>query len=131
MVQRPDLFNAVLCHSPLLDMKRYHKLSAGASWIDEYGNPDLETDWAYLSKYSPYQNVKPNQSYPPIFLTTSTRDDRVHPGHARKMAAKMQEMGYSVYFHERTEGGHTGSSTAEQKAFVETLAMTYLLEQLR
>jgi prolyl oligopeptidase len=92
MLQRPELFNAVVCRVPLLDMKRYHKLLAGASWMAEYGNPDMPEEWAWISQYSPYQNLRPNQKLPPVLFTTSTRDDRVHPGHARKMAARMAEM---------------------------------------
>jgi prolyl oligopeptidase len=88
--QRPELFRAVVCQVPLLDMKRYSHLLAGASWMGEYGNPDVEGDWAFISKYSPYQNVVKDRKYPRIFFITSTRDDRVHPGHARKMVAKMQ-----------------------------------------
>ena len=84
---RPDLFGAIVCQVPLLDMCRYHKLLAGASWMAEYGNPDT-SDWAdFLHKYSPYQNLKAETEYPPVLFTTSTRDDRVHPGHARKMAS--------------------------------------------
>ena len=84
---RPDLFGAIVCQVPLLDMCRYHKLLAGASWMAEYGNPDT-SDWAdFLHKYSPYQNLKAETEYPPVLFTTSTRDDRVHPGHARKMVS--------------------------------------------
>ena len=85
--QRPDLFNAVVCQVPLLDMQRYNKLLAGARWMAEYGNPDKPEEWAYISKYSPYQNVSKGAKYPHVLFTTSTRDDRVHPGHARKMVA--------------------------------------------
>src|ERR1019366_1946166 len=90
--QRPDLFAAVADEVPLLDMRRYTKMSAGASWIDEYGDPDMPAQWAYISKYSPYQNVFPNRTYPPVLFTTTTSDDRVGPAHARKMAAKMEAM---------------------------------------
>jgi prolyl oligopeptidase len=82
MTQRPDLWNAVVIGAPLLDMKRYNKLLAGASWMDEYGNPDVPEDWAFISKYSPYQNLKKDVKYPTPLFITSTRDDRVHPGHA-------------------------------------------------
>src|SRR5262249_39059716 len=85
LVQRPDLFGAVSCQVPLLDMRRYHRLLAGASWMAEYGNPDDPAEWAFISRYSPYQNVRAGVRYPPVLFTTSTRDDRVHPGHARKM----------------------------------------------
>jgi len=110
--QRPDLYNAVVCQVPLLDMKRYNKLLAGASWMGEYGNPDVPEEWEYIKKYSPYHNVKKDVAYPEVFFTTSTRDDRVHPGHARKMVAKMKDMGYKTYYYENTEGGHAGSSTS-------------------
>lgn len=128
--QRPDLYNAVVCAVPLLDMKRYNKLLAGASWMAEYGNPDIPEEWAYIKKYSPYQNVKPGMDYPEIFFTTSTRDDRVHPGHARKMVAKMDEMGYKVYYFENTEGGHAGASTNEQRAKMAALQYAYLIMKL-
>lgn len=128
--QRPDLYNAVVCAVPLLDMKRYHKLLAGASWMAEYGNPDIPEEWEYISKYSPYQNVKKGMDYPEVFFYTSTRDDRVHPGHARKMVAKMSDMGYKVYYFENTEGGHAGASTNEQRAKMAALQFSYLQMKL-
>ncbi|HSO86758.1 MAG TPA: prolyl oligopeptidase family serine peptidase [Draconibacterium sp.] len=128
--QRPDLYNAVVCQVPLLDMKRYSKLLAGASWMAEYGNPDIPEEWEYISKYSPYQNVKPGMKYPEVFFNTSTRDDRVHPGHARKMVAKMDELGYRVFYFENTEGGHAGSSTNEQRARINALEYVYLQMKL-
>ncbi len=129
--QRPDLYNAVVCSVPLLDMQRYHKLLAGASWMGEYGNPDIPEEWDYIKKYSPYQNLKAGMKYPEVFFTTSTRDDRVHPGHARKMAAKMKDMGYKVFYYENTEGGHAGSSTNEQSAKINALTFSYLLMKLK
>jgi len=129
--QRPDLYNAVACAAPLLDMKRYSKLSAGASWIGEYGDPDKPEEWEYIKKYSPYQNLKKDTKYPEVLFTTATSDDRVHPGHARKMAAKMIDMGYPVYFHENTEGGHAGSSTNEQLAKAIALQYSYFLMKLK
>ncbi|HPF51252.1 MAG TPA: prolyl oligopeptidase family serine peptidase [Draconibacterium sp.] len=128
--QRPDLYNAVVCAVPLLDMKRYNKLLAGASWMAEYGNPDIPEEWDYISKYSPYQNVKKGMDYPEVFFYTSTRDDRVHPGHARKMVAKMSNMGYKVYYFENTEGGHAGASTNEQRAKMSALMFSYLQMKL-
>ena len=128
--QRPDLFNAVVCAVPLLDMKRYNKLLAGASWMAEYGNPDIPEEWEYISKYSPYQNVKKGMDYPEVFFFTSTRDDRVHPGHARKMVAKMTDMGYKVYYYENTEGGHAAASTNEQRAKMSALQFSYLQMKL-
>lgn len=124
--QRPDLYGAVVCAVPLLDMQRYNKLLAGASWMAEYGNPDIPEEWQYIRQYSPYHNVKPGMEYPEIFFTTSTRDDRVHPGHARKMVAKMHDMGYKVYYFENTEGGHAGASTNEQRANMYAQIYTYL-----
>lgn len=126
MTQRPDLWNAVVIGAPLLDMKRYNKLLAGASWMDEYGNPDVPEDWAFISKYSPYQNVKKDVKYPQPLFITSTKDDRVHPGHARKMAAKMIEMGHPVLYHETIEGGHGAASTNAQEAEMWALMYTYL-----
>ncbi len=129
--QRPDLYKAVVCQVPLLDMKRYNKLLAGASWMGEYGDPDKPEEWAFISQYSPYQNLKPTVKYPEVFFTTSTRDDRVHPGHARKMAAKMVSMGYPVLYYENTEGGHAGSSTNDQRAKQVALEYSYLLMKLK
>ena len=128
--QRPDLYNAVVCEVPLLDMQRYNKLLAGASWMGEYGNPDVPEEWEYIKKYSPYQNVKEGVKYPEVFFTSSTRDDRVHPGHARKMVALMKDMGYKTYYYENTEGGHAGSSTNEQHAKMNALIYSYLLMKL-
>jgi prolyl oligopeptidase len=128
--QRPDLFNAVCCQVPLLDMKRYSKLLAGASWMGEYGDPDTK-DWEFIKKYSPYQNLKKDAKYPEVFFTTSTRDDRVHPGHARKMAAKMMDMGYKIYYYENMEGGHAGSSTNDQRAKSIALQYAYLMMKLK
>ncbi|MEH3047090.1 prolyl oligopeptidase family serine peptidase [Sphingomonas adhaesiva] len=114
MQQRPDLYGAVIAGSPLEDMKRYSHLSAGASWIDEYGDPDKPADWAFISRYSPYQNVKPGVAYPPVFFYLSTKDDRVHPGHARKLAALLKANGNRVYYREYLEGGHSvGADHAE------------------
>jgi prolyl oligopeptidase len=131
LTERPDLFGAVACGSPLLDMRRYTKLLAGASWEDEYGDPDDPKDWAYISKYSPYQNVKEDMKYPPVLFTTSTRDDRVHPGHARKMAARMEEQGHEVLYYENVEGGHAAEANNEQAAFMEALMYTFLWKNLR
>ncbi len=129
--QRPELFNAVLCSVPLLDMKRYNKLLAGASWMGEYGNPDLPEEWAFIGKYSPYQNLFAGKKYPKVFFTTTTRDDRVHPGHARKMAAKMEAQGHPFYYFENTEGGHGSGVTNEQRAQMLSLEYVYLLRMLR
>jgi prolyl oligopeptidase len=124
-VQRPDLFKAVVCQVPLLDMKRYNKLLAGASWMAEYGNPDTG-DWEYIKTWSPYQNLDPKKSYPKVFFWTNTRDDRVHPGHARKMVARMTDMGSKVYYYENTEGGHGSGANLGQRAYTGALEYAYL-----
>jgi prolyl oligopeptidase len=129
--ERPDLFKAVVCQVPLLDMRRFNKLLAGASWMDEYGDPDKPGDWAYISKYSPYQNVAKEKNYPRILFLTSTRDDRVHPGHARKMVAKMKGQTHDVLYYENTEGGHGAAANNKQSAFMSALAYTFLLKELR
>ena len=131
LTQRPDLFGAVHCGSPLLDMRRYHLLLAGASWMDEYGDPDKLQDWTYISKYSPYQNAQKDKPYPPILITTSTRDDRVHPGHARKMAARLQQQGHQVLYHENIEGGHGAAANNQQIAFMDALAYAFLWRTLK
>jgi len=128
---RPDLFNAVVCQAPLLDMRRYSKLLAGASWQAEYGNPDDPDMWTYIRTYSPYHNLAKDKKYPKVLFTTSTRDDRVHPGHARKMAALMHEQGHPFYFYENTEGGHAGAANNRQRAYMTALAYSYLWKQLR
>ncbi|MGD9833940.1 MAG: prolyl oligopeptidase family protein [Piscinibacter sp.] len=130
MTQRPELFNAVVCQVPLLDMKRFHKLLAGASWMAEYGNPDKPEDWAVISRYSPYQNVRRDASYPVPLFTTSTRDDRVHPGHARKMVARLREYGHPVLYYENIEGGHGGAADNEQRATLQAIEFTYLWQRL-
>lgn len=129
--QRPDLFKAINCMVPLLDMHRYHKLLAGSSWIAEYGDPDNEIDGAYIKSISPYQNIKEMVNYPDIFLNTSTKDDRVHPGHARKFAAKLSEYGHSVYYYENMQGGHAGASNYDEMAFLHALEMCFFWSQLR
>ena len=129
--QRPELFRAVVCQVPLLDMRRYNKLLAGASWMGEYGNPDDPKDWEFISKYSPYQNVFKDKKYPRIFFFTSTRDDRVHPGHARKMVAKMKEQNHDVLYYENIEGGHAGAVTPAQQAYMWALTYTFFLNELR
>ena len=116
MLRRPELYGAVVCGNPLIDMQRYNKLLAGASWEGEYGNPDKPEDWAFISRYSPYQRLQPNMPLPPVMFYSTTRDDRVHPGHARKMAAKMEGEGYAVDYFENTEGGHHGPVVTEQLA---------------
>ncbi|RVW01630.1 prolyl oligopeptidase family serine peptidase [Rhodococcus spongiicola] len=130
LTKYPEMFGAIVCQVPLLDMKRYHLLLAGASWMAEYGNPEDPDDWAFISEYSPYQNTRAAASYPPILIATSTRDDRVHPGHARKMTARLEDEGHIVYYYENIEGGHGGAADNAQAAFKSALAYTFLWEQL-
>jgi len=125
----PELFGAVVCQVPLLDMKRYSHLLAGASWMAEYGDPDT-SDWEFIKTFSPYQNVSKDAKYPPVLFTTSTRDDRVHPGHARKMFARMKEQGHDVSYYENIEGGHGGAADNGQRAYMQALAYTFLKQKL-
>jgi prolyl oligopeptidase len=122
----PELFGALVCSVPLLDMKRYHLLLAGASWMAEYGDPDDPDDWAFIAEYSPYQNISADREYPALLMTTSTRDDRVHPGHARKMTAALEEAGHRVQYYENVEGGHAGAADNAQTAFRSALIYEFL-----
>lgn len=128
--QRPDLYGAVVCGVPLLDMLRYNKLLAGASWEGEYGNPDDPKMHDVLLKYSPYQNLHKETKYPEVFFYTSTTDDRVHPGHARKMVARMQAQGHPYLYFENTVGGHAGSADLEQESKIQALIFTFLQSRL-
>jgi prolyl oligopeptidase len=130
LTMRPDLFGAVVCQVPLLDMRRYHTLLAGASWMGEYGNPDDPKEWEFLRTFSPYHNVKDGVKYPPILITTSTRDDRVHPGHARKMVALLMEKKQDVLYYENIEGGHGGAADNKQQAHMTALAYAFLWQRL-
>jgi prolyl oligopeptidase len=130
LTQRPDLYAAIDCGVPLFDMKRYNKLLAGASWMGEYGDPDVAAEWEYISEYSPYQNLKAGQPYPKVLFYTSTKDDRVHPGHARKAAARMAELGYDFYYYENIEGGHGGTANQEQLAMRTALEWVYFAHEL-
>jgi prolyl oligopeptidase len=130
MTQHPELYSAVIAGSPLFDMQRYSHLSAGASWIDEYGDPDKPADWAFMSKYSPYQNVRLGVRYPPAFFYLSTKDDRVHPGHARKMAAKLRADGNRVYYHEYIEGGHSVGADRSEDAMRAALLWAFLTHEI-
>jgi len=130
LTMRPDLWGAVVCQVPLLDMRRYHTLLAGASWMGEYGNPDDPKEWAFIQGFSPYHQLKAGVKYPPTLFTTSTRDDRVHPGHARKMMARMGEMGQDVLYYENIEGGHGGAANNQQAAHMAALAYTFLWQRL-
>jgi len=131
LTMRPDLWGAVVCQVPLLDMKRYSHLLAGASWMGEYGNPDDPKEWDFIRTFSPYQNFKAGVKYPPTLFMTSTRDDRVHPGHARKMAAQMLEDDQPVLYYENIEGGHGGAANNKQTAFMNALAYTFLWSKLK
>ncbi|RTZ62953.1 MAG: S9 family peptidase [Verrucomicrobia bacterium] len=128
--QRPELLNAVVCRVPLLDMLRYTKLLAGASWAAEYGDPEDPKIREALLKYSPYQNIFPDRKYPRVFIETSTKDDRVHPGHARKMVARMREQGHPVLYFENTEGGHAAGANLKQHARRYALEYVYFSRQL-
>jgi len=129
-VRRPELFGAVVCQVPLLDMRRFNVLLAGASWMGEYGNPDVPEEWAFIRGFSPYHLVDRGRAYPPILITTSTRDDRVHPGHARKMTARLREFDLPVLYYENIEGGHGGAADNRQKAFMDALAYAFLEREL-
>ena len=131
MTQHPELFNAVVIQVPLFDMFRYHKLLAGASWIAEYGNPDIPEQRAWIAQYSPYQALRAGRRYPEPFIHTSTKDDRVHPGHARKAVARLEELGYPVLFYENTDGGHSAAANLRETAKRVALEYTYLTRKLK
>jgi prolyl oligopeptidase len=131
LTRTPELFGAVVCQVPLLDMRRYHTLLAGASWMGEYGNPDLAAEWDFIKTFSPYHRLQDGVKYPRTLFMTSTRDDRVHPGHARKMAAKMKAMNLDLLYYENIEGGHGGAADNKQLAFMQSLAYTFLWHQLK
>ena len=128
--QRPDLYGAIISGSPLIDMKRYNKLLAGASWMAEYGNPDVPSDWAFMREWSPYQNMRDTPDVPAAFYYLSTLDDRVHPGHARKAAAKHEAWGQTFYYHEYREGGHSVGSDHEEDAKRAALLLAYLNREI-
>jgi prolyl oligopeptidase len=131
VMKYPELFGAAVCQVPLLDMKRYSHLLAGASWMDEYGDPDKPEEWEFIKTFSPYHMVEKGKPYPPVLFTTSTRDDRVHPGHARKMTARMRDMGYNVNYYENIEGGHAGAADHKQAAHMWALTYTFLAQKLK
>jgi len=130
MVQRPELFGAVVCQVPLIDMIAYSHIGAGASWIGEYGDPAIPAERDFILTYSPYQNVKAGVKYPPVFFVTATSDDRVTPVHARKMAARMMEQGHEVLFYENTDGGHAAAADHRQSAEMWGLSFVYLAQKL-
>jgi prolyl oligopeptidase len=130
LTQRPDLINAAVIQVPLFDMLRFHTLLAGASWMGEYGDPRIPEQRAVIAEYSPYQNLRADQPYPEVFIHTSTKDDRVHPGHARKAAARLEELGYPVLFYENTDGGHAAGANLRETARRIALEYTYLTRRL-
>ncbi len=131
LTRRPGLFGAIVAAVPLFDMKRYHLLLAGASWMAEYGDPDIPEEWTFIRNFSPYHNLSKDATYPPLFVTTSTADDRVHPGHARKLVARMREFEKDVTYYENLEGGHAGAADNVQRAFMSALQYQFLWQQLR
>jgi prolyl oligopeptidase len=130
LTKYPQLFGALVCQVPLLDMRRFHLLLAGASWVAEYGDPDDPADWQFITEYSPYHNISTDVRYPPVLITTSTRDDRVHPGHARKMTAALEAAGHRVWYYENIEGGHAGAADNAQAAFKSALGFSFLWRML-
>jgi prolyl oligopeptidase len=130
LTKYPELFGALVCRMPLLDMRRYHLLLAGASWVTEYGDPDDPAQWEFIKEYSPYHNISKDRNYPPVLINTSTRDDRVHPGHARKMTAALEDAGHQVWFYENIEGGHGGVADNAQAAFMNAVVFEFLLRTI-
>jgi len=130
LTKRPELYNAVVIQVPLFDMIGYDHIGAGASWIGEYGDPKVPEERAMLMTYSPYQNLKPGQPYPRVFIETSTKDDRVHPAHARKAAARMKEYGYDFLYYENIDGGHAAAANLNERAMRQALEFTYLQQRL-
>lgn len=130
MTRRPDLFDAVVIESPLVDMLRYHLLPAGASWIGEYGDPRVPGDAAFIAEYSAYQRLAPGVDYPRAYITTNTLDDRVHPAHARKFAARLGAMGYDHLYFEDTAGGHSNDADPVANARRWARHYVYLAQQL-
>jgi prolyl oligopeptidase len=130
MTQHPELINAAVIESPLIDMLRYHEMPAGASWIGEYGDPRIPEEAAWIARYSAYQNLRPDTDYPRVYITTNTRDDRVHPGHSRKFAARLGEMGYDHLYYEETSGGHSNDADPIANARRWARHYVYLAQQL-
>jgi prolyl oligopeptidase len=130
LTRYPELFGAIVVMVPLFDMRRFHLLLAGASWMAEYGDPDVPEQWAWIAQYSPYQNLSADASYPPVLVTTSTRDDRVHPAHARKAVARLREQGHRVEYYENIEGGHGGAADNAQRAFQWALVFEFCWRQV-
>ena len=130
MTQHPELIHAAVIESPLIDMLRYHEMPAGASWIGEYGDPRIPEEAAWIARYSAYQNLRPGTDYPRVYITTNTRDDRVHPGHSRKFAARLGEMGTDHLYYEETSGGHSNDADPIANARRWARHYVYLAQQL-
>jgi prolyl oligopeptidase len=130
LVRHPGKFGALFCTIPLIDMRRYSKLLAGASWIAEYGDPDKPDDWAFLQRISAYHLAEPGKPYPPILIATTRRDDRVHPGHARKMAARLEALGHRVAFYEPAAGGHGYGKDNRERAMFTALGLAFLRDAI-
>jgi prolyl oligopeptidase len=130
LTRYPERFGALFCTIPLIDMRRYTLLLAGASWIAEYGDPQRAEDWQFLGPISAYHTAEPGKPYPPILLATSRRDDRVHPGHARKMAAKLQALGYDASFYEPAAGGHGYGKDNSERASFTALGYNFLRQKI-
>ena len=128
--QHPEMINAAVVQVPLLDMLRYDQLLAGASWVDEYGSPSNPEERAFLESISPYQNLRARDDFPMPFVLTSTKDDRVHPGHARKYVARMLELGLPVLYYENIDGGHSAAANLNEAARRRALEYTYLMQRL-
>ena len=126
LTRYPKLFGALVCSAPLLDLKRFHLLLAGRIWVEEYGDPDNPDDWAHMAEFSPCQNISADADYPPLLITTSMRDDQVHPAHARKMTLALEADGHPVYYYENIEGDHPGAANKEQAAFRYALEYSFL-----
>ncbi|WP_132086055.1 prolyl oligopeptidase family protein [Caulobacter sp. BK020] len=130
LTQRPELYNAIVVQVPLFDMIRYSQIGAGASWVGEYGDPAIPSERAVIEKYDPYSNLKAGRKYPEVFIETSTKDDRVHPAHARKAAARLEELGYPVLYYENIDGGHAASANLAETARRQALEYVYLSKRL-
>jgi prolyl oligopeptidase len=130
LTQRPELYNAIVVQVPLFDMIRYSQIGAGASWVGEYGDPAIPSERAVIARYDPYSNLKAGKKYPEVFIETSTKDDRVHPAHARKAAARLEDLGYPVLYYENVDGGHAASANLAETARRQALEFTYLTRKL-
>ena len=130
ITQRPELFNAAIIQVPLFDMLRYHLIGAGASWIGEYGDPRIPEQRAWIERYSPYQHLTPGRTYPTPYIETSTADDRVHPAHGRKAAARLQQLGQPFFYYENMEGGHAAAANLQESARRIAMEYVYMTKRL-